>query len=290
MGADRIGGLKREQKTSGQDQIRMLKLQGKQVSTRGGMSRTSKLFVETVARNRGGMSKAQIQKKLQKIKNKLKSGARLTGEEKEFLREHAPELYRKVIALERERAAYEEQLKAARTRDDAEKIRMDKMAMAAAVAKKEDAEFLMIRTAQLQAAEAETRKQVLSKPWKHELDRKQREKRERAAKSQVNTERRMKRLRKWDNGKMREVVAGEEVKNKTEQGTPSQDLSEHTKKVQESVRLKETQTVIPGYTAGEGGSPDASLGISQGKAVYSAMASKVTDNPPEKDGTYSKKA
>lgn len=254
------------------------------------MSRTSKLFVETVARNRGGMSKAQIQKKLQKIKNKLKSGARLTGEEKEFLREHAPELYRKVIALERERAAYEEQLKAARTRDDAEKIRMDKMAMAAAVAKKEDAEFLMIRTAQLQAAEAETRKQVLSKPWKHELDRKQREKRERAAKSQVNTERRMKRLRKWDNGKMREVVAGEEVKNKTEQGTPSQDLSEHTKKVQESVRLTETQTVIPGYTAGEGGSPDASLGISQGKAVYSAMASKVTDNPPEKDGTYSKKA
>ncbi|MCI9163773.1 MAG: hypothetical protein HFG59_11065 [Lachnospiraceae bacterium] len=266
MGLDRIGGPKREQKTSRQDQIRMLKLQGKQISSGGGMSRTSKLLVETVAHNRGGMSKAQIQKRLQKIKNKLKAGARLTGEEKEFLREHAPELYRKVIALERERAAYEEQLKTARTRDDAENIRMARMKTAAAIAQKEDAEFLMIRTAQLQAAEAETRSQVLSKPWKRELDRERREKRERAAKSQANTERRMKRLRKWDNGKVREVVAGEEEKSKMEQGTPNQGLSEHTKKQQEYVP------------------------ISQGKAVYSAVACKVTDNPPEEDGTYSKKA
>ena len=155
MGLEKIGGQKRDQKSSRQEEIRTLRLQGKPVLSGEGLNRTSKMFVEAVARSRGGMSKTQIQKKLQKIKNKLRSGARLTGEEKEFLREHAPELYRKVIALERERAAYEEQLKAAKTRDDAENIRMSKMMMEAALAKKEDAEFVMIRMAQMQAAEAE---------------------------------------------------------------------------------------------------------------------------------------
>ncbi len=292
MGLEKIGGQKRDQKSSRQEEIRTLRLQGKPVLSGEGLNRTSKMFVEAVARSRGGMSKTQIQKKLQKIKNKLRSGARLTGEEKEFLREHAPELYRKVIALERERAAYEEQLKAAKTRDDAENIRMSKMMMEAALAKKEDAEFVMIRMAQMQAAEAETKQLVSSKPWKREISREQKERLERAAKSQIHTEKRMKRLRRWDNGQVKEIITGEEAESRSDQGTSLWGLPEQTKELQETVRLVKTQMAVPGSmgTAGNGAESELSIGVSQGKAVYSAVAAKVTDDPQKEDETlYSKK-
>lgn len=289
MGLERIGGPRQERKSPRQETIEMLRQQGK-LTTGAGMNRTSKLFVQTVTRNKGGLSKSQIQKKLQRIKNKLKAGARLTGEEKAFLREHAPDLYRKVIALERERAAYEEQLKAARTRDEAENIRMNRMTMAAAAGEKKDVEFEMIRMAQLQAAEAETKMIVLSKPWKHEQDRERRERMERAAKKQVNTERRMKRLRKWDNGKVEEVVSGETMETKSEQGTSEQDLSEKTKDERETVRLVEARMAVLGGSAeaGEGMEFAQGMDVSQGKAVYSAMATKVTEDPPEEG--YNRKA
>ena len=289
MGLERIGGPKQERKSTRQEALSLLKQQGKQVSF-GGMNQTSKLFVETVTRNKGGLSKSQIQRKLQKIKNKLRAGARLTGEEKEFLREHAPELYRKVIALERERAAYEEQLRAAKTREDTENIRMSKMAMSAGSAKEENTEFDMIRMAQLQAAEAETRQIVLSKPSRQ--DRERRERMDRAAKKQAGTERRMKRLRRWDNGRVEEVISGEEQESKADQGTSRQELSEKTKAKREEIRLVEARMAVLGGDAmiTEGLDLTQPSGISQGKAVYSAMTTKVTEEPQEEDGNYSRKA
>ena len=289
MGLERIGGPKQERKSTRQEALSLLKQQGKQVSF-GGMNQTSKLFVETVTRNKGGLSKSQIQRKLQKIKNKLRAGARLTGEEKEFLREHAPELYRKVIALERERAAYDEQLRAAKTREDAENIRMSKMAMSAGSAKEENTEFDMIRMAQLQAAEAETRQIVLSKPSRQ--DRERRERMDRAAKKQAGTERRMKRLRRWDNGRVEEAISGEEQESKADQGTSRQELSEKTKAKREEIRLVEARMAVLGGDAmiTEGLDLTQPSGISQGKAVYSAMTTKVTEEPQEESGNYSRNA
>ena len=75
MGLERIGGPKQERKSTRQEALSLLKQQGKQVSF-GGMNQTSKLFVETVTRNKGGLSKSQIQRKLQKIKNKLSQAHR----------------------------------------------------------------------------------------------------------------------------------------------------------------------------------------------------------------------
>lgn len=293
MGLERIGGPRQANKSPRQETVEMLRQQGKQLASGGGMNRTSKLFVQTITRNKGGLSKSQIQKKLQKIKNKLKSGARLTGEEKAFLREHAPELYRKVIALERERAAYEEQLKAAKTREEAENIRMNRMTMEVATGEKKDVEFVMIRMAQLQAAEAETKMIVLSKPRKHEQDRQRREKMERAVKKQVNIERRMKRLRRWNNGKVEEVVSGEINETKVEQGTPKQELSEKTKMEQETIRLVEARMAALGgaVLAQEGMELAQATDISQGKAVYRAVATQVTKEPPKEEGkTYIRKA
>lgn len=291
MGLERIGGPKQERKSTRQETLSLLKQQGKQVSS-GGMNRTSRLFVETVTRGKGGLSKAQIQRRLQKIKSKLKAGARLTGEEKEFLREHAPELYRKVIALERERAAYEEQLRAAKTREDAENIRMTRMTMTASSAREENAEFDMIRMAQLQAAEAETRQIVLSKPSRHEMEKERREKLDRAAKKQAGTERRMKRLRRWDNGRVEAVISTEERKSKAEQGTSEQELSENTKIRLEEIRVVEARMAILGGDAMAAGELDLtqSSGISQGKAVYSAMTTKVTEEPAKESANYTRKA
>lgn len=291
MGLERIGGPKQERKSTRQETLSLLKQQGKQVSS-GGMNRTSRLFVETVTRGKGGLSKAQIQRRLQKIKSKLKAGARLTGEEKEFLREHAPELYRKVIALERERAAYEEQLRAAKTREDAENIRMTRMTMTASSAREENAEFDMIRMAQLQAAEAETRQIVLSKPSRHEMEKERREKLDRAAKKQAGTERRMKRLRRWDNGRVEAVISTEERESKAEQGTSEQELSENTKIRLEEIRVVEARMAILGGDAMAAGELDLtqSSGISQGKAVYSAMTTKVTEEPAKESANYTRKA
>ena len=291
MGLERIGGPKQERKSTRQETLSLLKQQGKQVSS-GGMNRTSRLFVETVTRGKGGLSKAQIQRRLQKIKSKLKAGARLTGEEKEFLREHAPELYRKVIALECERAAYEEQLRAAKAREDAENIRMTRMTMTASSAREENAEFDMIRMAQLQAAEAETRQIVLSKPSRHEMEKERREKLDRAAKKQAGTERRMKRLRRWDNGRVEAVISTEERESKAEQGTSEQELSENTKIRLEEIRVVEARMAILGGDAMAAGELDLtqSSGISQGKAVYSAMTTKVTEEPAKESANYTRKA
>lgn len=113
-----------------------------------------------------------VQEKLGKIRAKLRSGARLTGTEKEYLRKHDPQLYSQVMALEREQAEYEERLKKSRTRDDAERVKTEKLAEISANMKKEDAEYMMIRLMQMRKVEKKTASVVLRKPWQRELDKK----------------------------------------------------------------------------------------------------------------------
>ena len=68
-------------------------------------------------------NRAAIRRKLERIRHKLRSGARLTPAEKEFLRRYAPQLYEQAMAIERERAAYEERLKKCRTEEELERDR-----------------------------------------------------------------------------------------------------------------------------------------------------------------------
>ena len=214
MGLETIGSLNQYLKSVRQEHQWALKQGGNPSPILGtGVSRTSVLFVKSISSKRSGLSKSQIQRKLQKIKNKLKAGARLTGEELEFLRRYAPELYRKVVALQKERDQYEQRLKEAKTRDEAEQIKLEKMAQSVASSDKEDPEFELIRIAQFLAAEEDTRDAVSVKPWKIELDRKKREKLEKAAKEQVHRERKMKKLRRWDGGKVKEEVSDQKKEN-----------------------------------------------------------------------------
>lgn len=124
---------------------------------------------------RSGMTdneEMKIQEKLGKIRAKLRAGARLTGAEREYLKKHDPGLYQKVMALEREQAAYEEKLKKCRTRDDAEYMKTWKLAEMSADMKEEDIEYMMIRLMQMRQTEKKLASVISRKPWQRDLDKK----------------------------------------------------------------------------------------------------------------------
>lgn len=143
----------------------------------GALSWTDKIdpnasFVKVLNSGLKSCEEAGVQEKIGQLRAKLLSGAGLTSTEKEYLKKHDPQLYGKVMELEREQEEYEERLKRSRTRDDAERIKTEKLAEIYAGMDKEDTEYMMIRLIQMQKAEKKTASIVLRKPWQRELDKK----------------------------------------------------------------------------------------------------------------------
>lgn len=64
---------------------------------------------------------------LENIKSKLQRGESLSAAEKEALRNSDPELYKKAEEMEQERSAYEKKLKACRTRDEVQNLKIEKL-------------------------------------------------------------------------------------------------------------------------------------------------------------------
>lgn len=60
------------------------------------------------------------------IDAKLKSGKKLSPEELDYLREHSPELYKQAIEIQREREAYERDLKKCKTKEDVDRLHLQK--------------------------------------------------------------------------------------------------------------------------------------------------------------------
>lgn len=86
-------------------------------------------FQEQVDKERESNSHADIY-------NKLKSGGKLTSQEISYLEEHDPEALRKYREDQAEKAAYERELKNCRTKDDVERVKMNKLGNFTARAKK----------------------------------------------------------------------------------------------------------------------------------------------------------
>lgn len=166
--------------------LRQTKMQGYwEMKESGEVPLTEKMdlhasFAKAISSRGKSSDETAVQAKLGKIRAKLKAGARLTSAEKEFLKKHDPQLYMKVMALEQEQAAYEDRLKKCRTRDDAERIKTQKLAEMASNLSKEDAEYLMIRLNQMKEAEKKMASIVTRKPWQKDLDKKQLEARKKA--------------------------------------------------------------------------------------------------------------
>lgn len=74
-------------------------------------------------------------KKLADISTKLKAGSSLTSEEIEYLQRNNPELYREYEEIQNEKKAYERELENCKTKDDVEKLKMNKMGSLLAEAK-----------------------------------------------------------------------------------------------------------------------------------------------------------
>ena len=87
--------------------------------------------------------KAQKAKRIEDIKNKMKSGRKLSHAEKEFSRINAPDLYEKVIKIEKERDEFRKALANCKTKGEVLIVRSSKNMELQA--KGQDAEFLEMR-------------------------------------------------------------------------------------------------------------------------------------------------
>lgn len=63
--------------------------------------------------------------KFEKLQNKMLAGQKLTGEEKKFLRENYPEMASKAERMEQEAEQLEKRLRAAKSKDDSQRIYME---------------------------------------------------------------------------------------------------------------------------------------------------------------------
>ena len=66
-------------------------------------------------------------KEMQRITNKIYAGGDLTEQEMQYLQKKNPVLYQKMRAMEAEAKQYEEDLKRCKTKDDAQRIKMNKI-------------------------------------------------------------------------------------------------------------------------------------------------------------------
>lgn len=73
------------------------------------------------------LEKFQADNKLTAIDSKLKSGSELTEKELEYLREKNPELYKKAMAIKEERKQYKKSLQNAKSKEEVERIKSNKM-------------------------------------------------------------------------------------------------------------------------------------------------------------------
>ena len=67
------------------------------------------------------------------IRTKLATGKKLTQEEMQYLQKNDPQTYQKAKAIEEEQKSYEEELKRCETKEDVERIRMNRMAASLSV-------------------------------------------------------------------------------------------------------------------------------------------------------------
>lgn len=191
------------------------------------------LFRE-ISSDKTSKNRAAIRRKLERIRHKLMAGGRLTAEEKAFLRRYAPALYDLAMAMERERAAYEERLKNCRTKEEADRVMMEKMAEVGS-AREEDAETKIMRMAQIKAAEEATAAAVNKKPSQVEKDRKK----QKAEQERIEAKRRRDRKKAARERREKERVEKEQRQEEYEE-------AERLKQEQENRYVEKEKGIIYG--------------------------------------------
>ncbi|MCI8342355.1 MAG: hypothetical protein HFE62_03985 [Firmicutes bacterium] len=163
-----VGSMRQHIKISGMKQKWELKKSG-------ALSTFDKLSLGISSTNCGNSGKAGIYEKVRKLKEKLKTGGRLTMEEKEFLRQNTPEIYKKIEEAERERDSHAARLRACKTKEEMERVKASKKSeiMASMADRSGDFDMVEIRTAQTNAAASEV--SSMSKPHKRDIEKNERQ-------------------------------------------------------------------------------------------------------------------
>jgi len=151
-------------------------------------------------------------KKIEEIKNKMKAGKRLSHDEKEFLRIHAPDLYEKAMKIEKERDEFRRALAKCKTKEEAMRLKTSKSlelkteAQAMSVKSKDgqelgDLEFITMRMVAIfdEFADFAKSEEYASIPYEYEKDDKENEDAENNVKSKKN---RFKKAKLTLNGEM----------------------------------------------------------------------------------------
>lgn len=121
-----LSGLSKEQKSKAEREEREQK---KRLADMDPLVRQLKQYREDAEKMRENNQMAAIDAK-------LKSGESLTPEEEEYLKQSNPDGYREYQEIRQERTAYKEQLKHCRTKEEVEKLKLNKMGNFLAEAKK----------------------------------------------------------------------------------------------------------------------------------------------------------
>lgn len=82
------------------------------------------------------LAKMRESNKMAEITTKMKSGERLTAEEVDYLKKNNPSAYQAYEEIRQEKENYEKQLKNCKTKDEVEKLKVQKLGQFAAEAKK----------------------------------------------------------------------------------------------------------------------------------------------------------
>ena len=193
----------------------------------------------------------EIQKKVEDMKSKLRSGGRLSPKEKEFLAKNAPEVYRDVVEVEKEREAFTARLRACKTKQEAESVKTSQVTQILASTTRDTADLGVIRIAQMDAAVAELGSFLKELPEQLEQNTRQED-----AMESAKTERR-------DGTMPDDIPTAEEI---------AQELAAQLGGIQFTPQLIEKIASYVSVPVQENASTNNSVIFSSGRAAYCAAA------------------
>jgi hypothetical protein len=100
-----------------------------------------------ITKMREDLENSEKAAKTERIKHKLLLGKKLSAEDMDWLREHAPDLYDKAKQVAREREHYKSELRRCRTKEDVERLERRMALSLTSTADKKDPEFAVMRLA-----------------------------------------------------------------------------------------------------------------------------------------------
>lgn len=120
------GKVQKELKLSGMNKLDQKKVEREEKEQQKRLADMDPL-VRQLKQYREDAEKMRENNQMASIDAKMKSGEGLTPEEEEYLKQNSKDAYREYQEIKEEREAYKKQLKSCKTKEDVEKLKLNKM-------------------------------------------------------------------------------------------------------------------------------------------------------------------